>query len=162
MRPGIVIVALVAALATASCGSDGVAGDDVAPADVTVFAAASLTAAFTEIGDAFMAANPGADVTFNFAGSSELVAQIGEGAPADVFASADLTNMTKLTDAGPTTASRWCSPPTCWRSSSKPATLVGITGVADLADDDLIVVHVHPRSRAGRTPSRSSRTPASR
>ena len=39
-------------------------------------------------------------MTFNFAASSELVTQIGEGAPADVFASADLSNMTKLTDAG--------------------------------------------------------------
>ena len=69
--------------------------------DVTVFAAASLTAAFTEIGDAFMTANPDADVTFNFAASSELVTQINEGgAPADVFASADQSNMTKLTDAG--------------------------------------------------------------
>ena len=68
---------------------------------MTVFAAASLTAAFTEIGDAFMTANPDADVTFNFAASSELVTQINEGgAPADVFASADQSNMTKLTDAG--------------------------------------------------------------
>ena len=68
--------------------------------DVTVFAAASLTAAFTEIGEAFMTEHPDATVTFNFASSSDLVTQINEGAPADVFASADEANMTKLTDAG--------------------------------------------------------------
>lgn len=55
---------------------------------LTVFAAASLTDAFTEIGENFQAANPGVTVTFNFAGSQALRTQIEEGAPADVFASA--------------------------------------------------------------------------
>ena len=65
-----------------------------------MFAAASLTDAFTEIGEAFMTEYPDSTVTFNFAASSELVTQINEGAPADVYASADQNNMTKLTDAG--------------------------------------------------------------
>lgn len=55
---------------------------------LTVFAAASLTAAFTELGKNFEAANPGVTVTFNFAGSQALLTQLEEGAPADVFASA--------------------------------------------------------------------------
>ena len=55
---------------------------------LTVFAAASLADAFTEIGKNFEAANPGVTVTFNFAGSQALRTQIEEGAPADVFASA--------------------------------------------------------------------------
>ncbi len=55
---------------------------------LTVFAAASLTDAFTELGKTFEAANPGVTVTFNFAGSQALRTQIEEGAPADVFASA--------------------------------------------------------------------------
>jgi molybdate transport system substrate-binding protein len=55
---------------------------------LTVFAAASLTDAFTELGKNFEAANPGVTVTFNFAGSQSLRTQIEEGAPADVFASA--------------------------------------------------------------------------
>jgi molybdate transport system substrate-binding protein len=55
---------------------------------LNIFAAASLTDAFTEIGQNFEAANPGVTVTFNFAGSQALRTQIEEGAPADVFASA--------------------------------------------------------------------------
>ncbi|MGC4152379.1 MAG: molybdate ABC transporter substrate-binding protein [Propionicimonas sp.] len=70
------------------------------PAAVTlnVFAAASLTGTFTELGKTFEADHPGVTVSFNFAGSSDLVAQIQQGAPADVFASADEKNMTKATD----------------------------------------------------------------
>ncbi|WP_440708704.1 molybdate ABC transporter substrate-binding protein [Herbiconiux sp. YIM B11900] len=67
---------------------------------ITVFAAASLKSTFTELADEFEAANPGVTVELNFAGSSDLVTQITEGAPADVFASADEKNMTKLTDVG--------------------------------------------------------------
>lgn len=63
---------------------------------VTVFAAASLVDAFTEIGAAFEAANPGSTVEFNFASSSDLANQIVEGASADVFASADSKNIDKL------------------------------------------------------------------
>ena len=58
-----------------------------------VFAAASLTDAFEEIGAAFEAATPGVEVVFNFAGSSTLAAQILQGAPADVFASASDAQM---------------------------------------------------------------------
>lgn len=61
-----------------------------------VFAAASLTDAFTEIGAAFDAANPGVTTTFNFAGSQALRTQIEEGAPADVFASASGKEMDTL------------------------------------------------------------------
>ena len=63
------------------------------PRALTVFAAASLTDAFTEIGQNFEAVNPGVTVTFNFAGSQALRTQIEEGAPADVFASANKTEM---------------------------------------------------------------------
>ena len=66
------------------------------PQTLTVFAAASLTDAFTEIGAAFDAANPGVTTTFNFAGSQALRTQIEEGAPADVFASASGKEMETL------------------------------------------------------------------
>jgi molybdate transport system substrate-binding protein len=65
-----------------------------------VFAAASLKKTFTEIGEHFKADNPGADVEFTFAGSSDLVTQLTQGAPGDVFASADTKNMDKAAQAG--------------------------------------------------------------
>jgi len=67
---------------------------------LNVFAAASLTDAFGEIGKAFEAAHPGVTVTFNFAGSQALATQINSGAPADVFASANNTQMGVITKAG--------------------------------------------------------------
>jgi molybdate transport system substrate-binding protein len=67
---------------------------------LTVFAAASLTQAFGDMGKAFEAANPGVTVTFNFAGSQVLQTQIQQGAPADIFASASGTNMDALVTAG--------------------------------------------------------------
>ncbi len=66
---------------------------------ITVFAAASLTAAFTEVAAAFEKANPQAKVTLNFAGSSTLLTQLQNDAPADVFASADEANMDRAVNA---------------------------------------------------------------
>jgi len=71
-----------------------------AAGNLTVFAAASLTAAFKEIGQQFGAANGGATVTFNFAGSDQLATQITQGAPADVFASANKKQMDVVIKAG--------------------------------------------------------------
>ena len=68
----------------------------VEPQTLTVFAAASLTDAFTEIGKSFETANPGVTVTFNFAGSQALRTQIEEGASVDVFASASGKEMDAL------------------------------------------------------------------
>jgi molybdate transport system substrate-binding protein len=66
---------------------------------ITVFAAASLQQTFTTLGKDYERAHPGTTVTFSFAGSSDLVTQIQNGAPADVFASADEPNMRKLSAA---------------------------------------------------------------
>lgn len=71
-----------------------------APQTITVFAAASLTDAFTEIKAQFEAANPGVTVVYNFGGSSTLAAQLSEGAPADVFASANTQQMQAAQAAG--------------------------------------------------------------
>jgi molybdate transport system substrate-binding protein len=67
---------------------------------LTVFAAASLHVAMPAIGHAFEAAHPGVAVSFDFDGSQVLVAQIEQGARADVFASADVKNMKAAQDAG--------------------------------------------------------------
>ncbi len=110
-----------------STSSTGVTGT------VTVFAAASLTESFTKIGKDFEAANPGAKVTFNFAGSSALATQINQGAPADVFASAAPANMKTVTDAGNTDG----TPSTFVKNQLVIAVPKGnpkgITGLADLA-----------------------------
>lgn len=96
-------LALVAALALAVAGCGGSSsGATAAPGSgttITVFAAASLTGSFTELGKQFEAANPGAEVRFSFGPSSGLATQIINGAPADVFASASPKNMTQVTDA---------------------------------------------------------------
>lgn len=70
--------------------------------NITVFAASSLTDAFKAVGSAFEKANPGTKVSFNFAASSTLATQINEGAPADVFASADSAQMNVVADKGAT------------------------------------------------------------
>lgn len=67
---------------------------------LTVFAASSLTDAFTEIADLFEAQNPETEVLLSFAGSSELAMQLAEGAPADLFASANRQQMQNARDAG--------------------------------------------------------------
>lgn len=65
---------------------------------LTVYAAASLAEAFTELGQGFEAANPSATVAFNFGGSQNLRTQIEQGAPADVFASANRQEMDALVE----------------------------------------------------------------
>jgi molybdate transport system substrate-binding protein len=100
-RTRLTVALTVAALALGACGGDDGSGGGSggqSPSEIKVFAAASLTAAFNELGPQFSAANGGTRVTFNFAGSQALATQIQQGAPADVFASADLNNMDKVKD----------------------------------------------------------------
>ena len=131
----------------ASCGNDSnsAATTPGAPApaasgDVVVFAASSLTESFTEIATAFKVDNPDANVTFNFAGSGDLVTQITQGAPADLFVSADDSNMKKLTDAGEAVGDPVSIAKNAMEIIVEKGNPKGITGVADLAKPDLIVV----------------------
>lgn len=89
----------LAVFALAACGRPAPA----APAELTVFAAASLTGAFRAIGEQFSAAHGGAHVAFNFAGSDQLAAQIAQGAAADVFAPANPKQMDVVIKAGEVT-----------------------------------------------------------
>ncbi len=83
--------------ASAPAGSTASGSTSAASGTLTVFAAASLKKTFTQLGQDFEASHPGTKVTFSFAGSSDLVTQLQQGAPADVFASADTKNMDKAT-----------------------------------------------------------------
>jgi molybdate transport system substrate-binding protein len=146
---------LLASLATAvlllvavACGDDD--GSSGPSGTITVFAAASLTAAFSEIGAAFETTNPDLELVFNFAASSELVTQIGEGAPADVFASADRNNMAKLTEAGGNATEPALFARNLLQIIVGAGNPTGITGVADLANEDLIVVTCAPQVPCGR------------
>jgi molybdate transport system substrate-binding protein len=132
---------------TTAASSDSTAA--IEEGDVTVFAAASLTESFTEIGDAFMAANPDTTVAFNFGSSSDLVAQINEGAPADVYASADQANMTKLTDAGNNGGDPQVFAKNSLEIIVESGNPQGIEGVADLENPDLIVVACDPEVPIG-------------
>ncbi|MEJ8851080.1 molybdate ABC transporter substrate-binding protein [Variovorax rhizosphaerae] len=67
--------------------------------EIVVSAAASLTNAFQEVGKAFEKAQPGTKATFNFAASGALLAQMTQGAPVDVFASADQETMNRAVAA---------------------------------------------------------------
>ncbi len=84
---------LVLALVFAACGSDSTTTGDGLRGRVTVFAAASLTDAFQEIGRDFESEHEGVDIVFSFGGSPTLRTQIEQGARADVFASADERQM---------------------------------------------------------------------
>ena len=87
----------IAAVLALGLGSAPVAAQS--QAKITVFAAASLTEAFNAAGSAFTK-KTGVAVTFNYGGSDTLAVQIKSGAPADVFASANLTQMKVVSDAG--------------------------------------------------------------
>ena len=104
-RPVLAWILLVVSLAATGCQVFGIplgerTAADSAPATLTVFAAASLTDAFEEIGQKFAAGHGNPTVVFNFAGSNQLATQIGEGAPADVFASANRAQMQAAIDSG--------------------------------------------------------------
>jgi molybdate transport system substrate-binding protein len=144
-------VLAAAALLLAACGGGGDDPDGgsaaTAPSELKVFAAASLTAAFTELGRQYAAANGGDKVTFNFAGSQALATQIQQGAPADVFASADIPNMDRVKDLVATPQNF---------ASNRLAIVVeqgnpkGVRSLDDLASGDLKVVLAAEEVPAGR------------
>jgi molybdate transport system substrate-binding protein len=92
------VIAALSVLLIGGCGSpEKPAAENQ---KIMVFAAASLKKTFTDLGEQFKTENPGASVEFSFAGSSDLVTQLTQGAQADVFASADTKNMDKAAQAG--------------------------------------------------------------
>jgi molybdate transport system substrate-binding protein len=106
MRRFAVIAAGLAAVAVAGCSSSSSSSPSTtssskpAAGTITVFAAASLTGTFTQLGTQFESAHPGDTVKFSFGPSSGLATQITSGAPADVFASAAPGNMQDVVSAG--------------------------------------------------------------
>ncbi|MRK00928.1 molybdate ABC transporter substrate-binding protein [Aeromicrobium sp. S22] len=90
------VALLLASLTACGSSSEDAAGDRT----LTVFAAASLKDSFSEVAEQFEAENPGVTVRLSFAGSADLVAQVEQGAPADVLATADERTMRVAQDDG--------------------------------------------------------------
>ncbi|MCB0996265.1 MAG: molybdate ABC transporter substrate-binding protein [Acidimicrobiales bacterium] len=139
-RLGTALLVVLLGSAIAGCGGDGgsAVGDEPG-GTLRVFAAASLTDAFTDISDAFEEAYPGVDVQLVLAGSSALREQILSGAPADVFASADRSSMAALVEAGAVSTA-----PAVFATNrlqiAVPAGNPGsVSSVKDLADPGLLV-----------------------
>ena len=105
MAAGILVLAIASTTGCGSVASGSASSTSARNVTLRVFAAASLTAAFQKIGTAFEQAHPGVKVSFNFAGSQALAQQITQGAPADVFASADAQQMLVAQRAGDVSAS---------------------------------------------------------
>ncbi|MCB9878840.1 MAG: molybdate ABC transporter substrate-binding protein [Planctomycetes bacterium] len=131
----------------AACGAEDRASR---PQKVMVFAAASLTAAFGALEQAFEQREPECDVELHFAGTPQLVLQVREGAPVDVFASADEANMQRVVDAGKVVG----APVSFAENRLTIVTAAGnpknVRSLADLARDDLRVVLCGPEVPAGR------------
>lgn len=149
-------VALMIAVAALATGCAAQPAPAAAPASstriggtVTVFAAASLTKTFTRLGTEFEAAHPGTTVAFSFAGSSALVTQLVQGAPADVFASADETNMTKAVKAGVTSGTPVVFATNVLAIAVPPGDPAHIRSFADLAKPGVRTVVCAPQVPCG-------------
>ncbi len=140
------------ASAPASAGGTttaGTAGGDKLDGNITVFAAASLKDTFTEIGNAFEAAHPGTKVGFSFAGSSTLVAQITAGAPADVFASANTSNMDKIVKAADASGTPVNFATNVLEIATPPGNPAGVKSFTDLANPAIKTVVCAPQVPCG-------------
>ena len=139
-------LALIAALLIAACGvstySPSAGGP---PPKVTVFAAASLQAAFDK-----MARNVHMDVTFNYAGTQTLTAQLSQGAQADVFASADTAHMKTLQDAGLIAGQSKLFAHNRLEIAVARGNPKGIHSLADLSRSGVVVVLADPSVPAGK------------
>lgn len=139
MKKTILFIFLFVLLLSSACTPS--AAPESSPVTLNVLAAASLTEAFQEIAPAFEAAHEGVTLQFNFAGSQQLAQQLANGAPADVFASANKKQMDVAIEAGRIAADA----PSSFVQNRlvvvlPAANLAGITSLADLAKPGLKII----------------------
>ena len=139
---GLVLTAL------AACGSGANSARGSAEGTLTVFAASSLTATFTALAEEFEADHDGVSVELGFGGSSDLVAQVQQGAPADVVATADTQNMEKLT-AEDLVESPVDFATNTLRIAVPPGNPAGVRSLQDLAEPGLVLVVCAPEVPCG-------------
>jgi molybdate transport system substrate-binding protein len=134
-------------LVVSACASTGPATSAAPATSITVFAAASLTEAFNQIGTDFQAKS-GVKVSFNFGSSATLATQITQGAPADVFAAASPVTMQTVMDAG-----NAGTPVDFVSNTLRIAVPTGnpgrITGLADFADESKTIAICAPQVPCG-------------
>jgi molybdate transport system substrate-binding protein len=140
----------------AGCGSDTSSGTSSGSPSgsprqttLTVFAAASLTSSFTKLGREFETAHKGVKVSFSFAGSSDLAAQIQQGAPADVFASADTKHMNEAVSAKAVENKPVDFASNTLEIAVPPDNPAGVTSLKDLATPSTKVVVCAPQVPCG-------------
>ncbi|MPY77213.1 MAG: molybdate ABC transporter substrate-binding protein [Actinophytocola sp.] len=139
------IALLAGLLALSGCTSAGSSSDQT----LTVFAASSLTEVFTTLEQRFEKEHPDVDVRVNFAGSSTLAQQIIEGAPADVFASADATVMRDVVAEGLLAGQPKPFATNTLTIAVEKGNPLGIGGLADLAREDVTAVACQPQVPCG-------------
>ena len=153
MKSARLAVGLTTAALVASCSPtpqhSGTAEGTAVTGEITVYAAASLQPTFTDLGDRFERDHAGTTVTFNFAGSSSLVTQLVQGAPADVFASANPENMAKAVDSGVVSGAPVDFAANTLTIVTPPGNPKGVQRFSDLADPDLQVVVCAPQVPCG-------------
>lgn len=147
--------ALVVCLAATACAGAGAAGGEATR--LPVFAASSLSAAFGQVQRAFEADRPGVDVAVNSAGSSTLAAQIVQGAPAAVFASADRAQMRVVADAGLVAGRARPFGRNLLAVAVRPGNPRGVRDLGDLAAPDVAVVLAASHVPVGRYARRALR-----
>jgi molybdate transport system substrate-binding protein len=150
-RRAATLAALLLLATVAGCGSSSSKGSSGSSAQktLTVYAASSLTSTFTELGKKFEASHPGVKVSFSFGGSSDLVAQIQQGAPADVFASADTANMDKAVAAKDVTGTPANFASNTLEIAVPPDNPAGVASLKDLAKAGTKVVLCAPEVPCG-------------
>lgn len=132
-------------LLAAGCSANSAAG----PSELTVFAASSLTGALNRLGRDFEEAHPGTTIRFDFAGSSDLAAQLEHGAQADVFASADQVTMDRVVSEGLVAGRPVVFATNTMMIAVPPGNPGDIGGVADLGRPGVKVVVCAPAVPCG-------------
>ncbi len=136
-------VLAVMVIATTACGSSRVQPTST-PAglrgSITVSAASSLSAAFEKLSREFSRRHPGTSVELNTGSSAALVTQIQQGAPADVFASADVANMAVLVDASRTSGAPSVFARNRLAIVTKPGNPLRISAIADLVNGPIVAL----------------------
>ncbi|MGH8775266.1 MAG: molybdate ABC transporter substrate-binding protein [Jiangellaceae bacterium] len=159
MKRALTVLATATVFLLASCGDDeepdGTAANDPSPTEatvsgtVTVLAAASLTESFEKLGERLAADYPDLDVVFSFGPSSGLVEQVLAGAPADILATADTVTMDNAVDGGVVDGE-----PVIFARNTLALIVPagdpgGVTGLADLAREDLRIAICEPQVPCG-------------